>query len=390
MRRKLLISGALARVPRNGGLAWFHLQLLLGLRRLGFEVLFLDRIEPELCVDAGGRAVTPGDSVNLRWLQSTMARFGLGDAWSLDAGDAGTFGMPQERVLRAAAEAPLLVNVMGYARDEAVLGAVRRRVFLDIDPGFPQMWRELGLYDAFAGHDAFVTVGMNVGKPDCLIPTCGLDWVTMPQPVVLEHWPVANPSAADDAAPFTSVGAWRGPNGPVEFGGRTYGLRAHEFRRFIELPGECPTERFEMAFDIHPGDAKDREALVRNGWNLVDPKAVAPTPEGFRNYLGRSRAEFMVPKQMYVAANSGLLSDRSAYYLASGRPVLARDTGIGGLYPVGEGLLTFASLDEAADGVGRIRADYRRHAAAARAVAEEYFDSDRVLRRLMSQLGVDS
>lgn len=390
MARKLLISGALAQVPGNGGLAWFHLQLLLGLRRLGFEVLFLDRIEPEQCVDAGGRTVASGDSVNLRWLRSVMDRFGLRDAWSLDAGDAGTFGVPKERVLRAAAEAPLLLNVMGYGRDPAVLETVRRRVFLDVDPGFPQMWRELGLHDAFAGHDAFVTFGMNVGKPHCLIPTCGLDWVTLPPPVVLEHWPAADVTATDDAAPFTSVGAWRGANGPVEFRGTTYGLRAHEFRRFIELPGMCPGERFEMAFEIHLDDAKDREALVRNGWKLVDPKAVAQTPENYRNYIVRSRGEFMVPKQMYVATNSGLFSDRSAYYLASGRPVLARDTGIGGLYPVGEGLLTFATLDEAADGVGRIRADYRRHAAAARAVAEEYFDSDRVLRRLMSQLGVDS
>jgi hypothetical protein len=383
-----IVSGALAQVPGNGGLAWFHLQLLLGLRRLGWDVLFLDRIEPGQCVDDAGRFVAAGESVNARWLSALMRRFGLGGAWSLDVSGRENLGAPREHVLRVAGEAALLLNVMGYTRDEAVLGRVRRRVFVDIDPGFPQMWRELGLHDAFAGHDAFVTMGMNVGRPNCSIPTCGLHWVAMPQPVVLERWPVA-PAPADEA-PFTSIGAWRGPNGPVEYQGRTYGLRAHEFRRFVELPGMCPTEKFEMALDIHAGDAKDREALLRNGWRLVEPRAVAGSPEDYRNYVGRSRGEFMVPKQMYVATHSGLLSDRSAYYLASGRPVLARDTGLDGVFPLGEGLLTFTTPDEAADGVARVRADYPRHAKAARAVAEECFDSDKVLRRMLDQLGVSS
>jgi len=387
--RTLLISGALARVPGNGGLAWFHLQLLLGLRQLGWDVLFFDRIEPESCVSAAGRPAPPGESINLRWLRSVMERFGLADAWSLDAGGGGWFGAPRDRVLRVAAEAPLMINVMGYCSDPAVLENAPRRVFLDIDPGFPQMWHELGLHDAFAGHDAFVTVGMNVGKPRCLIPKCGLDWVTLPQPVVLEHWPAAEPSEADDHAPFTSVGAWRGPNAPVEFGGATYGLRAHEFRRFIELPGMCPGERFEMAFEIHPADAKDVQALARSGWALVDPKAVAATPEDYRSYLARSRGEFLVPKQMYVATRSGLLSDRSAYYLARGRPVVARDTGLAGVFPTGEGLLIFSTPEEAAEAVRRVRADYPRHARAARAVAEDYFDSDKVLTRLLEQLGVE-
>ena len=387
MTRTLITSGALARIPGNGGMAWFHLQLLLGFRRLGWDVLFLDRIEREQCVNADGRAVGPAESVNLRWLRSVMGRFGLADAWSLDAGEAGTFGVPRERVLALAAEAPLLINVMGYASDPAVLERVRRRAFLDIDPGFPQVWRELGLHDAFAGHDAFVTMGMNVGKSDCTIPTCGLNWLTMPQPVVLKHWPVVG-LPADDAA-FTSIGAWRGPNGPVEYRGTTYGLRAHEFRRFVELPSMCPGERFEMAFDIHPGDGKDIEALTRNGWRLVDPVTVTSTPEQYRSFITRSRGEFMVPKQMYVATHSGLLSDRSAYYLASGRPVLARDTGLAGLYPTGEGLLPFSTPEGAAEGVRKVRADYPRHARAARAIAEECFDSDKVLGRLLAQLGVD-
>jgi len=144
-----------------------------------------------------------------------------------------------------------------------------------------------------------------------------------------------------------------------------------------------------MAFDIHSGDGRDIDALTRNGWRLVDPVKVTSTPEDYRSFVTRSRGEFMVPKQMYVATRSGLLSDRSAYYLASGRPVLARDTGLAGLYPTGEGLLPFATPEEAAEGVRRLRADYARHARAARAVAEECFNSDKVLGRLLAQLGVE-
>jgi hypothetical protein len=386
MKRRLLYSGALAQVPRQGGLAWLHLQFLLGLRRLGFDVLFLDRLAPAVCVDDAGRPAAVDDSANLRYLRRVLGDFGLGDAYSLSYdGGRRTFGLPQDEVLRRAERADLLLNVMGYLDDAAILERVHRRVFVDIDPGFPQMWRDLGLHDAFRGHTDFVTLGRNVGTPGCTIPSCGLKWVTMPQPVVLDLWP-AQPPRPDGA--FTSIGAWRGPTGPVEYRGRTYGLRVHEFRNFVGLPPRCPGECFELALDIHPGDEKDLRLLRDNGWELVDPKVAVGGPVEYRDYVTASKAEFMVPKQMYAATNSGLLSDRSAYYLATGRPVLARDTGLAGLYPTGEGLLTFTTPDEAAAGVEAIGRDYERHCRAARAIAVEHFDSDKVLARLLADLGV--
>jgi hypothetical protein len=144
-----------------------------------------------------------------------------------------------------------------------------------------------------------------------------------------------------------------------------------------------------MALDIHPADAKDIELLRSNSWAIVDPLHVAGGPAEYRAYIAGSKAEFMVPKQMYVDANSGLLSDRSVYYLASGRPVLARDTGIGRLYPTGEGLLTFTTLDEAVAGAEEINGNYARHCRAAREIAVEYFDSDKVLKRLLQELGCE-
>jgi hypothetical protein len=384
MQGLLLYSGALAQVPRQGGLTWLHLQFLLGLRRLGWEVLFVDRLGPEMCVNEAGEQVPLESSLNLRYFLRVMEAFGLGDSYSLiyNRGER-VIGVSRERLLERASAADALLNVMGYLDDEEVLGRVGRRVFIDIDPGFGQMWRELGLHDPFRGHDAFVTLGHNIGRADCAIPTCGLDWITIPQPVLLDQWPMQPPRAAGK---FTSIGAWRGPNGPIEYGGRTYGLRAHEFRKFVGLPALCPGTEFEMALDIHPGDAKDIGLLRENGWSLVDPKTVVGGPEEYRSYIAGSKAEFMVPKQMYVDTNSGLLSDRSVYYLASGRPVLARDTGIKDLYPTGEGLLTFSTPEEAAEGVEAINRDYTRHAAAAREIAIEHFDSDKVLGRLVERL----
>jgi hypothetical protein len=366
-------------------------------------VLFIDRLEPDMCVDERGRPATFEESANVRYFQQVMEAFGIAahapqslatrgrtgqSSFSLlhDEG-ASVLGVSRPDVLERASEATLLFNVMGYLNDPEILGRVRRRIFVDIDPGFGQMWRELGLHDPFRGHDEFVTLGRNIGRPGCTIPTCGLDWLTMPPLVILEEWPMT--TKLSPALPtFTSIGAWRGPNAGIEFQGHTYGLRAHEFRKFIGLPSRCPDSRFEMAFDIHPGDERDFRTLREEQWNLVDPMTVANGPWNYRDYIASSTAEFMVPKQMYVDTNSGLLSDRSAYYLACGRPVVARDTGISHLYPTGEGLLTFTTLEEAASCVNAINRDYVRHSAAAREIAVEHFDSDRVLAKLLCGLGV--
>jgi hypothetical protein len=166
-----------------------------------------------------------------------------------------------------------------------------------------------------------------------------------------------------------------------------YGLRVHEFRKFVALPGRGPF-RCELALDIHPSETQDLALLAANGWGLVDPRRVACDPWAYQSYLRGSAAEFMVAKGMYVQAQSGWLSDRSLCYLASGRPVIAQDTGLKGRYPTGEGLITFTTLDEAAAAAERLYRDFARHARAARTVAEEYFDSDKVLSRLLAKLGV--
>ena len=383
MRRKAVIAGALAQKSGHGGLTWVFLEYVLGLQRLGWDVLFLDRLEPEMCVDAAGNPASLEDSVNLRYLVHIMDWFGLSDQWSLIYDGRRFVGRPRDEVLERVGRSSFLLNFMGYFNHEEILAAAPRRVFLDIDPGFPQMWRELGLANVFEGHDDFLTVGANVGRPGCNIPTCGLEWIGTPPPVVLDRWPVVPQGEA-----FTSVVTWRGPFGPVEYGGRTYGLRVHEFRRFAELP-RITGRPFEIALDIHPSDGKDRAMLEAASWSIVDPASVAGDPSAYRDYIQRSAAEFGVAKNMYVDTRSGWFSDRSICYLASGKPVLVQDTGLRDLYPIGEGLLAFSTLDEAAAGVQEICADYERHSRAARRLAEGYFDSDKVLSRLLQELGVE-
>lgn len=370
----IVVAGSLAQKPRHGGHTWVFLQYLVGFRRLGWDVLFVDRLPADFACPTGAVAV----------LDRVMGRFGLDGCWSLlDGNGEALAGVAVDDVVARTSRSALLLNVMGFLTDERILAAAPRRAFLDIDPGFPQMWRALGLADVFAGHDHFVTIGESIGQPRCRIPTCGLPWVTTPQPVVLDQWPFH----AVAGRQVTSVATWRGAYGPVQYRGESYGLRAHELRRFASLPGSSPLP-LHLALDIHPADHADRVRLEASGWTLVDPVTVAADPWSYRRFIQDSAAELMVAKNMYVRAQSGWLSDRSLCYLASGRPVVAQDTGFTVHYPSGLGLLAFTDFDEAAHALRAVAEDPAKHGVAARELAEAYFDSDLVLGRLLAKLGV--
>jgi hypothetical protein len=367
---RIVIAGAIAQKPGCAGHSWQFLQYLLGFARLGWDVTFIDNL--------GGADPAAG----MRQLTDVMGWAGLEGAWSLGMPDGGRVGLTRREVIARLRSADLLLNVMGFETDAELLAAAQRRVFLDTDPGFGQMWCALGLADIFAGHDAHVTIGERIGAENCTVPTCGIDWITTPQPIVLDAWPVAapNPSGA-----LTSVASWRGAYGPIDYEGHRYGLRVHQLRRFAELPRHAPGA-FELALDIHPADATDAELLRAGGWRVRPPADAAASLGGYRDYIRGSAGEVMVAKGMYVDSRSGWFSERSICYLATGRPVLAQDTGLGDLYPLGEGLIAFDTLDGAADGAEELRAHPARHAAAARALAEAHFDSDRVLGGLLEAL----
>jgi hypothetical protein len=370
----IVVAGALAQRPARPGHAWVFLQYLLGFKRLGHEVLLLDRIP------ANARSAEAVAMV--KWLESVMDWAGLGDAWSIAMPDGSYLGVSYADVAGRMRSSELLLDVNGVLNGDDMLGAAPKRVFLDIDPGFIQMWKALGLADVLSGHDMFVTVASRIGAAGCNIPTLGIDWTTVQPPVVLEHWPQ---TPLNRSGAFTSIATWRGPFGPVDFGGETYGLRVHEFRRFLALPGATGA-RFEVVLDIDPEDERDRIALREAGWHLRDPAFAVPTLGTYRDYITRSKAEICVAKSMYVQSRSGWFSDRSACYLATGRPVLAQETGFSESVPTGKGLISFDTIESAAAGIRMIEADLTTHSRAARRIAEEHFDSDIVLTRLLREL----
>jgi hypothetical protein len=346
----------------------------------------VEQISRENCVDATG-AVTPFEScANLAYFKHITEQFGLHDSATLIYGNAEqTYGLTYTELLDLTEAADLLINITGHLTLEPLMRRLRRKAYVDFDPGYTQFWHAAG--DAGArldGHDFYFTVGENIGTPACPIPTGGIRWRPIRQPVVLDHWPVAREG---DPGRFTTVATWRGPYGPIQYGGRTFGLKVHEFRKFIRLP-ERTHHTFEIALDIHPADAKDLHLLQHHGWRIVDPRMVVPDPVAFRRYVQASGAEFSVAQGVYVETESGWFSDRTVRYLASGKPALVQDTGFSRNYPVGDGLVAFRTLDEAVVGAERIAVDYDRHCRAARSLAEAYFDSNRVLSRLIEQVGI--
>jgi len=371
MREVVAVAGSVAQRPQRGGHAWVFLQYLLGFRRLGYDVLFLDRLTAEMLPP--GAAADEGAA----WLSETMAAHGLGEDFCLLLDNGETVGLSREQASERLRRSVLLVDVMGFLGDEGLLAAAPRRLFLDIDPGFPQMWQELGLHRSFGDHDAYATVGLRVGKEGSRVPTCGVEWITTPQPVVLDEWPASAPGAS-----YTTVATWRGPFEPIDFEGERFGLRAHQMRRFAELPGVAGVS-LQVALEIDAADRGDEDLLRAGGWQVVSPQDVATTPDDYRRYVQNSRGEVGVAKDMYVRSRGGWLSDRSLCYLASGKPVLAQATGYELEVEVGAGLLSFETPAEAAAGLAEVEADYDRHSAAARELTQERFGSDRVLTALL-------
>jgi hypothetical protein len=382
----VIISGAIANKCRKGGAAWTRLCWVLGLQQLGFQVHFLEQIDRQACLDSAGTVTRFEESAQLGYFRTVIERFGLvGSATLINGQGSQTYGLSWAELLDLVGAADLLVNISGHLTIEALRRGIRRKVYVDQDPGFTQFWHASGNDGArLHGHDAYFTVGENIGKPSCPIPTSGIKWHATRQPVVLAYWPVSRQGEPDR---FTTVASWRGPYGRIQHNGSTYGLKAHEFRRFLELPRRS-RQRFEIALDIHPADQKDLDALCDHGWHVVDPKEVAPDPPAFQSYVQSSSAEFSVAHGVYVGTNSGWFSDRTVRYLASGRPALVQDTGFSGNYPVGEGLIAFRTLEDAIAGAGSIVGNYGSQCRAARALAEAYFDSDKVLGRFLEEVGV--
>ena len=374
-RLKILLSGMVAGDPNQGGATWAVLQYVAGLDDLGHEVMLVEPLRP------GGSDFHAVGSKALSYFRSLAMLEGRSAL--LAPGTELTAGLPYGEVARFASEADLLINVSGMLRDERLLEQIPVRAFLDLDPGFNQVWHETGTDMGLDLHTHFPTVGQSLGHEGCPIPKCGRSWIPTLPPVALGHWPAEPSPPRHDA--FTSVGHWRS-YGSIEHGGISYGQRAHSLRQLIDLPGRTES-RFQLALGIHPDETTDLDALRSNGWELLDPREAAGDPHGYADFVRGSKAELSVAKSGYVASRSGWFSDRSACYLASGRPVVAQETGFADFLPTGEGLIAFTTAAEAAAAVAVVEEDLARHGAAARALAAEHLDSSKVLSRLLDELG---
>lgn len=373
----IFVASSIASVPNQGGWTWAVLQFLLGLRRLGHAVTFVDVIDPKLLEEHGEF------SPSALYFREVMADFELRRASTmLLKGRQEAFGISYSELTNLARKADLLINISAVLQDEALMLRLRRRLYLDLDPGFTQLWQAVQNIDMhFAGHTHHATIGLGIGQPGCDVPTCGINWIATAQPIVLEHWPVAERVVHDG---LTTLANWRG-YGSIDHNGVLYGQKAHSLRPMIDLPTRTK-EKFILALAIHENETKDLEALRANGWTLIDPNQVAASPRKFQQFVQGSKGEFALAKSGYVHANCGWFSDRSLCYLASGRPVIAQETGMNRFIPVGEGVLGYSNADEAIGAIDAMNSDYATHARAARAIAEKYFDSDKVLSELLAKV----
>jgi hypothetical protein len=382
--RIVLANGSLVGYPQGGGLWTMFLQYLLGLRALGHDVFWL-----ELFRSTGDRA---RDGRLLDVFFARFERHGFRDRCAVltyeedvsepTLGSGPVYGMSGHRVEEVARSADLVWNFACALRGP-LLGLFKRRVLVDGDPGHLQV-SALTWDMAIHEHDAFLTAGTKLRDVDCAVPTLGVTWHPFVQFVYLPMWT----SAPDPGphAPFGSVTEWTWEELWCDDRVLSLSKRA-AYLQYVDIPRRTGRP-FELAANIHPADdTGDRDMLRRHGWRLIHPHRVARSPAAYRRYLTRCRAEFLCPKPIHSALRTGWFSDRSACYLASGRPVLMEDTGLGDHVPTGEGLLVFRDADGAAAGVAAIDADYPRHQRQARELAESVMDSRRCLEAMIAASG---
>jgi len=383
---RIVVTGLLGQYA-FGGVTWDYLQYLLGFRGLGHDVWYLED-SGAWPYDPVRQTVSEDCSYNVNYLRGIMTEFGFGDRWIYRNGADGKFHGAGESAARDLIKnGDLLVNVSsaGWLRDYDF--GVKHQMFIDGDPMFCQV----GLLDPknadyaarVRAHDSHFTFGLNVGQPGCLAPETGIRWKKTVQPIALEQWPVQ----ADDAPDrFTTVMNWAS-YAPIEWQGKRYGQKDLEFDRLKLLPKQTP-QRLEMAMGQGIGSKRPTEELRALGWIILEAGDVLPDHRSYHEFLRTSKAEWSVAKHGYVAARTGWFSCRTACYLALGRPAVVQETGWSEYIPAGDGLLAFSTLEEAADAIADINDHYAEHQAAARALAEQFFESKKVCADLLAQAGI--
>jgi len=371
-----------------GGVVWDYGQYAIGLERLGFDVYYLE--------DTGWQTYDPrkgmygeDGSYGAAYLERSLASISptLGSRWRFRNMDGTAYGLGEEEFGEVLAGADLFLNVSGSTllRDEYM--RCKRKVLIETDPGWNH-FRNFPRWDANPGwqgahgyreHDLFFTYAERMGKSDCVLPDMGLSWHPTRPPVIVDRWCSEPPGDT-----WTTVMTWQTYAGQMEYRGVTYGTKEIEFAKIEQTPSRIGA-RLQLAVG---GLEPPRERLRTLGWSVIDSEEISRTPEDYRHYIQRSRGEFSVAKNVYVATRSGWFSCRSTCYLAAGRPVVIQDTGFSDLIPVGTGIVAFSNPEQALAGLTDVERNYTEHQEAAQELARTHFSSEVVLGDLLERVGL--
>jgi hypothetical protein len=385
-RRRIGVLGTFANVP-YAGMAWMHCQFLVGLARLGHDVFYAETTTawPYHPIDF---TTTDDPSYALAYLARVMDGFGLGDRWAYLAAyaDGRWYGPLGSQAIDLLRSADAVLNITGSTTPEEI-GVPCRLVYVGTDPVLQELRIANGdetLRQRVAAHAAHFTYGENIGSADCPVPPLPFPTHPTRQPVVLNLWDTGPPPRST----FTTVTNWEVKGYDFEHQGEVYNWsKHHEYLKIIDLPRHTDAP-LELAMGLS-GVSEDVRRLLRdNGWAVVDAFQMSLDPWPYRDYVRGSAAEFSVAKDMVARTRSGWFSERSACYLAAGRPVITQDTGFGRSLPTGEGLFAFRGRDDALAAIDSVRSDYPRHSRAARAIAENYFKAETVLARMLDMVGL--
>jgi hypothetical protein len=385
-RGKVVVLGFLFWYPL-AGVVYQFLHYLRGLRDLGYDVYYVE--------DAATYVYDPAADDRMHDAATNVARVapildeqGFGGKWAFrtrfDWCENQSYGMPDTTVAALFREADALLNVTGWHVLSEEHMTCRRRIYVESDPFSLQVEVAQGNEEVIAtlnAHDTFFSFGENIGEADCLVPAGSYQWQPTRQPVSLALW---TPLPPDDSA-YTTITTWQNSNKHRRFQGVDYyWTKDREFRRFLDLPRRRAVP-FRMATRV---DDPTRAMLLSNGWKHEDGVETSSDMERYRDFIRSSRGEFTVARDQYVRPRTGWFSDRSATYLAAGRPVITQETAFSKYLPTGRGLFAFTTMEEVLAAIDAIESDHRLHCEAAREIAVQYFSTDVVLGSLMERAGL--
>jgi hypothetical protein len=380
---RAVVGGLVGSYPL-GGMTYHYVQYVLGLKALGWDVAYMEDTG-KWFYDPERQTFSSDPSYNVDYLSGVMTEFGIGHQWCLRDLDDRWHGPLAGEAPRFVADADVFLNISGACWLRPEYRRCPKVVYVDTDPGYTQRAvTQVIAGDAprdierkvnrLADHDVHATYAENIGEEDCSIPVGPFAWIPTRQPIVLDLWPLRpRPSVMS----FTTVLSWE-PYGPQPAGDKTSLGKQSEIERVLDLPSDSDAT-MELAIS---GPAPE-DLLLAHGWRTRPAWDVSASPRAYQDYIADSGAEFSVVKDVYAKSNSGWFSERTACYLASGRPAVLQDTGFSRWLPVGQGLHSFRDCEEASAGIRRVIRDYANECERARTLAEQYFDAQRVLGHLL-------